>query len=147
MIKEEKCDLFSKKDEYWLAHCISADFALGKGIALQFNEHFNMKNKLLNEFSFKWDNEGYCLIAENTPVFNLVTKKRCWNKPTYETLRQALVSMKEKMIELNVKKVAMPLIGCGLDKLEWDKVKTMIEEIFDDNVEIIVCFYSEKIEQ
>jgi len=147
MIKEEKCDLFSKKDEYWLAHCISADFALGKGIALQFNEHFNMKNKLLNEFSFKWNNEGYCLIAENTPVFNLVTKKRCWNKPTYEALRQALVSMKEKMIELNVKKVAMPLIGCGLDKLEWDKVKTMIEEIFDDNVEIIVCFYSEKIEQ
>lgn len=141
MIKEEKCDLFSKKDEYWLAHCISADFALGKGIALQFNEHFNMKNKLLNEFAFKWDNEGYCLIAKNTPVFNLVTKKRCWNKPTYDTLRQALVSMKEKMIELNVKKVAMPFIGCGLDKLEWDKVKMTIEEIFDDDVEIIVCSY------
>lgn len=29
-------DLFSVDDSYHLAHCISADFALGAGIAVQF---------------------------------------------------------------------------------------------------------------
>lgn len=37
-------------------------------------------------------------------------------------------------------KLAMPRIGCGLDKLEWSKVKAIIEEVFaDTDVEILVC--------
>lgn len=44
--REEKRDLFSVPDDYYLAHCISADFAMGKGIAVEFNRRFDMKNKL-----------------------------------------------------------------------------------------------------
>ena len=37
-------------------------------------------------------------------------------------------------------KVAMPLIGCGLDRLEWDKVKTIIAQTFNDtDIEVLVC--------
>ena len=44
------------------------------------------------------------------------------------------------MIFLNIKLLAMPKIGCGLDRLQWDKVKFMIEETFVDlDVEIIIC--------
>ena len=40
----------------------------------------------------------------------------------------------------NIKKVAMPLIGCGLDRLQWDRVSAMIKEIFaDEDIEILVC--------
>lgn len=35
--KEEKRDLFRVDTDYYLAHCISADFALGAGIAKEFN--------------------------------------------------------------------------------------------------------------
>lgn len=43
------------------------------------------------------------------------------------------------MSDENVK-FAMPRIGCGLDRLQWDKVKTIIEEVFaDTDVEILVC--------
>lgn len=56
--REEIKDLFSISDEYYLAHCISADFGMGKGIAIEFNNRFNMKRKLkskypnyLNEYS------------------------------------------------------------------------------------------------
>ena len=38
--REEKRDLFSVPDDYYLAHCISADFAMGKGIAVEFNRRF-----------------------------------------------------------------------------------------------------------
>lgn len=35
----------------------------------------------------------------------------------------------------------MPRIGCELDKLNWDKVKEIIQEVFvDTDVEILVCY-------
>ena len=37
-IKEEKRDLFTMPEDYALAHCISADFALGAGIAKEFDK-------------------------------------------------------------------------------------------------------------
>ena len=37
--KEEKRDLFSVSDSWYLAQCVSADFAMGAGIAVQFNKH------------------------------------------------------------------------------------------------------------
>ena len=34
----------------------------------------------------------------------------------------------------------MPLIGCGLDHLEWSKVSVIIQEIFQNTeIEILVC--------
>lgn len=34
----------------------------------------------------------------------------------------------------------MPKIGCGLDKLEWDKVEEIIKETFKDcDIDILVC--------
>jgi O-acetyl-ADP-ribose deacetylase (regulator of RNase III) len=40
--------------------------------------------------------------------------------------------MKEHCEEHTVKKLAMPRIGCGLDRLDWNKVRDMIKEIFKD---------------
>lgn len=40
-----------------------------------------------------------------------------------------------------VKYLAMPKIGCGLDRLQWGKVKEIICEVFKDmDVEILVCY-------
>ena len=37
-------------------------------------------------------------------------------------------------------KIAMPKIGCGLDKLQWSDVERIIHKIFDEtNLEILVC--------
>ena len=34
----------------------------------------------------------------------------------------------------------MPIIGCGLDRLEWSRVSNIIKEIFEnDDIEILVC--------
>lgn len=46
IFKEEKRDLFTVPDDYYLAHCISADFGMGKGIVVEFNKRFNMKQIL-----------------------------------------------------------------------------------------------------
>lgn len=134
-------NLFSVDDSYSLAHCISSDFVLGKGIALEFNRLFNSKNYLN---SSKLDLKGLypnCVrqkvIGRN--VYHLVTKNKYYMKPTYETLKESLLKMKEIIIENNEKKIAMPKIGCGLDQLEWVKVREIICEVFNDiDVEIVV---------
>ena len=145
---EKHCDLFSVPKEYYLAHCISADFGMGAGIVVEFNKRFNMKQKLMSkypDFIDKWDyqstlcnNNGQCILEDR--VFNLITKRNYWLKPTYDTLTAALLCMKSIAVEKNITKIAMPLIGCGLDKLEWTKVSEIIKTVFKDtSIEILVC--------
>lgn len=127
-------DLFTAPQGCYLVHCISGDYALGAGIAKIFDEVYNMRYKLHKNYAIengkKFDNVGRALLVDN--VFNLVTKKRCFHRPTYDDLYDALVDMKEQCIDFDITKLAMPLIGCGLDRLEWDKVKDIIEDVFDD---------------
>lgn len=131
-------DLFTMPHGYWLAHCISSDFALGAGIARTFNSVYNMRSKLFKEYPDYKYRGGDVLPIDN--VFNLVTKDKAREKPTYDSVRDALVMMREYMEFFGVTKLAMPTLGCGLDRLQWDKVKSIIEDVFaDTNVDIVVC--------
>ncbi len=141
---EEQRDLFSVSEEYYFAHCISADFGMGKGIVIEFNKRFNMKQKLRNKYPDylnEWVNskyEGDCIMEGR--VLNLITKERYFHKPTYQSLRTALAAMKTICQKETITKIAMPVIGCGLDKLSWDKVSEVIKEVFSDSdIEILVC--------
>jgi hypothetical protein len=134
----EKRDLFTVPQGYYLAHCISADFALGAGIAKKFDEVYNMRFKLFKNYDNYEYEGGDALPVDNT--FNLVTKKKCYHKPTYESVREALEVMKEIMINLDVTKLAMPRIASGLDRLDKDRVYDIICEVFEDtDVEILIC--------
>lgn len=137
-ISIESKDLFTVQQGYYLAHCISADFALGAGIAKVFDSVYNMRFKLFRQYPDYEYHGGDALLVDNT--FNLVTKHKCWHKPTYESLREALEMMREQLEFLNVTKLAMPWIGCGLDRLQKDQVYDIICEVFEDmNIEIVIC--------
>lgn len=137
-----KKDLFEIDDDYYLAHCISADFALGAGIAKIFNSKYDMRLKLFNNYPNYVYRGGDALLVDRT--FNLVTKAKCFQKPTYESLTEALEMLKDKMSSLEITKLAIPMIGCGLDRLQWSRVKNIIEHIFvDTDVNIIVCIKEE----
>ena len=145
MIYNEVCqDLFSVPDDYYLAHCISADYALGAGIAVEFDKRFDMRRKLreyypnfgvtMKHYGF----EGGCILIDN--VLNLVTKDKYYNKPTYKSMQCAIAEMMMICNYNNIKKIAMPLIGCGLDRLQWDKVSEIIKNTFKNtDIEILVC--------
>lgn len=83
---------------------------------------------------------GVAIIQDNNRfIYYLVTKDKSHQKPTYEHLFSSLVAMREHMRQNNISKLAIPRIGCGLDRLVWNKVQDQLYEIFgDDNVEIIV---------
>lgn len=133
-------DVFNYKDCYY-AHCISRDYALGAGIAVEFDKRYDMRNRLLKLAEEKPETlDEKCIEVEN--VFNLITKEKYWRKPSYKSLRESLLEMREKISkDKNVKKLVMPKIGCGLDRLSWDKVESMVQEIFKNlDIEIVVCY-------
>ena len=137
ILREEQRDLFSVPHGYYFAHCISGDFALGAGIAVKFNELYNMRKKLKDIDDFE---ENNCAILIDN-VFNLVTKRKAFHKPTYDSLREALEDMSIQIQQLGIEKIAIPLLGCGLDRLNWNKVKEDIEEVFENvDIEILVCY-------
>ena len=141
--REDRKDLFTVPEDYYLAHCISADCGMGKGIVVEFNKRFDMKRTLqtkypdyLNQYTHKRIG-GDCLLDR---VLNLITKERYFHKPTIITMRLALEKMKQICFENNIKKIAMPVIGCGLDRLNWNDVSEQIKSTFvDTDVEILVC--------
>ena len=112
-------------------HCISQDCKMGAGIALPMKKVFKLS-------SLKADKFPDCIYYHG--VLNLVTKKVYWSKPTYQTLEQSLIKMKEVCEKEGINKLVMPKIGCGLDRLQWARVREYIQEIFKDtDLDILVC--------
>ena len=133
-------DLFkSPNPDVSLAHCISRDLKMGAGIAKTFREKFGR----IQELSDQKANIGEIAIlkVESKFIYNLVTKARYFHKPTYENLWQSLQAMKEHAVKNQVKNIAMPKIGCGLDRLEWNTVSNLIMNVFlDTPINIDVYF-------
>lgn len=133
---EKRMNLFEVEKWYYLAHCISSDYALGAGIAVEFQKRFHLKNKLKEIGNSTYPD---CILIDK--VFNLVTKNKYWHKPTYDTLYQSLKRMRDLIRTNDIEYLAMPKIGSGLDKLQWGKVKEMIELVFKDvDIQILVCY-------
>ena len=137
---EERKDIFRyadtwKEEPFYYAHCISADFALGAGIAVDFKKRYRLTPENLTVGRVY---ENLSIVGN---VFNLITKDKYWQKPTYASLSGAVDNMRKCCEAMGIKKLIMPKIGCGLDRLDWDMVKHIIKERFvETDIDIIVCY-------
>lgn len=144
--REVQQDLFTVPSDYALAHCISSDFALDAGIAKEFNRRFSMRSRLMLEYpehhmALPFLPRCLTITCDGITIFNLTTKLLYWHKPTYSAITAALVCMRYSAYKHNITKIAMPRIGCGLDKLEWEKVSSIIKKVFSGrDIEILVCY-------
>ena len=79
------------------------------------------------------------LCHQNRFIYYLVTKEQYFKKPSMKTLESSLQLMRQHCLHNHVQYVAMPTIGCGLDKLDWYDVRELLVKIFRDTpVEITV---------
>ena len=148
-IIEVKGDLFSEpyaKGEDVYVHCVSSDFALGAGIAKTFREKFPIfverKQEMIRKFPRAKLSGLFSVATEGHLIVNLVTKKNYWDKPTYDSMETSLRSLRQYLMRRPyITRVLMPRIGCGLDRLEWSKVRAMIETILENlDVEVKVFY-------
>ncbi|XP_019851965.1 PREDICTED: uncharacterized protein LOC100640414 isoform X2 [Amphimedon queenslandica] len=140
----EELDLFDSPASSSLAHCVSEDMHMGKGIAVAFKKKFKRVDQLLEQGV---KTGGVAVLEDNKRyIYYLVTKKKYFHRPTNDTLKSSLSVMREHIVANGVKELHMPLIGCGLDELDWyTDVAYMIDEIFKDikDLKITVCYLGE----
>ena len=138
---EIKKNIFTMPDNYTFVHCISADAEMSKGIAVEFNKRFDLvMTKQLAKLGYLY--VGDATLDAHSRVISLVTKVKYSDKPTYATLQASLNEMLEIVSSHSLKHIAMPRIGCGLDRLSWGKVREMILNTFDKlDIEITVCIW------
>lgn len=133
-----KRDLFEMSDDYALAHCVAEDLAMYRGIAAEFVARFGGREILRSQR--KKVGEVAVLATTSKTIFYLITKRNSNGKPTLATLQKALTSLKAECGSRKIPRVAMPQIGCGLDKLDWGHVKEMIRNTFSGSgVEVVIC--------
>ena len=122
--KEIEGDLFWSKG--CLAHCVSADFHMGVGVAKQ------VKTRYPITYSKDVDHKRQPVFAqliegERRYVYHLVTKQRYFEKPTYESIKTSQQQMRTHAEWWSgVQRISLPRIGCGLDQLSW----SLIEDVF-----------------
>lgn len=77
-------------------------------------------------------------------IYYLITKEYSYHKPTYNSLTVAIKKLRDCVVKHGVKKLAIPRIGCGLDKLDWIIVRDIIKHTFKDvGCMIKVCHFSQ----
>lgn len=141
-IKEIAGDLFEAPGEYALSHCVSQDFQMDRGIALEFRRRFGQIDELCNQK--KSVTEIASIVSQERTIICLITKEHYWQKPTYENLFLTLTNLKHFCIKENITKLAMPKIACGLDELQWPEVRTMIRYVFrKTQVQILIFIDNE----
>ncbi|XP_028409235.1 ADP-ribose glycohydrolase OARD1-like [Dendronephthya gigantea] len=126
--------LFLSPVDTAIAHSVSCDFQMDKGIAKQFLKQYGNFNELIEKgLDFPEGREvgkiGVLQTKERF-VYYLITRPKWWDSSTLRAMEQSLHSMQSHCIQNNVKRLAIPRIGAHYDRLEWDKVRGLITDIF-----------------
>lgn len=138
VVMEQRGDLFDVDASCALAHCVSADAAMGAGIALGFRMRWPQVPGVVRAAA---PAVGSAMLVEvpDRLIVNLVTKPRFYDKPTYETLRASLEDAVRQLSARGVRRLAMPRIGSGLDRLAWSQVRQIIDEVFaGSGIEVVI---------
>ena len=135
-----KNDLFRLRDKAVLAHAIAQDGRMGAGIAKTFSQKYPTIKKDVT--SQKPRVGSACkTIYDDAVVYNLVTKPLSHLKPiNHDTMACALQDLRDQMSENNESELAIPLIGAGLDGLDWETTQELLVFVFQNtDINITVC--------
>lgn len=155
MIKYIKGNLL-ESDAEALVNTVNTVGVMGKGIALQFKNQYPVNYKTYQQ-ACKTNkiqigrmfvtNESTLLKGAKT-IINFPTKTD-WRKPSeYIYIEQGLKDLKEVLLSNRIQSVAVPPLGAGNGKLDWIKVKNLIEYYLSDiTCEVLVYEPNAQIEE
>lgn len=129
-----------------LVNAVNTIGVMGKGVALQFIERFPTNFKLYAAACKKEEVEiGKMFITATNSllnpkwIINFPTKKHWIDKSSYSFIELGLDDLVGQIENLDIKSIAIPALGAGLGGLDWDTVKTIIENTLHDlNIDITI---------
>ena len=152
MIYFTKGDLLESKAQA-LVNTVNTVGVMGKGIALQFKEHFPQNYELYRSAC----KSNHVKIGEmfttvehtlngSKIIINFPTKTT-WRRPSeYPYIEMGLKSLHEEIINRNIKSIAIPPLGSHNGGLDWSIIKTMmISALSDLDCDVIIYEPSDKI--
>lgn len=133
MIQIHKGDLFDLSFGKPKVHCVSADFAMGKGIAQKFRTQYGRPSPDEEVPVGACYPQAFSEGGNDSFIFHLVTKSKYYHKPTRGSITEALDNLRSLAEARDIKELWMPKIGTGLDRLDWDsQVYPAIINAFND---------------
>ena len=120
-------------------HCVSKDFKMTGGIAVRFRDKYERVDEL--EAQCPQIGDIAVLEHENRYLYYMVTKEKYNDRPRIDDLAQALVNVKRHALKNGVTRINCPKIGCGMDKLKWDKVYPILNGVFSYSGIAITVYY------
>lgn len=143
-IKEETINIFTTEPSYSIAHCISADLKMSRGIASLIKTVFGDATPILSNFNVKIG-DAIPIKLKNRTIYFLVTKNRYFHKPKLDDIKKSIKNLKKIMITQHDFKLAIPTIAAGLDKCNWTIIKQIIyAEFHDTNINVLICHINNK---
>ncbi|CAG8667090.1 5441_t:CDS:1 [Funneliformis mosseae] len=137
---ERKGDLFvDAPSTDALAHCVSQDLRMGKGIADIFKKKFNgveelkAQKRVVGQVAYLQRDDRY--------IFYVITKSGVYDKPTQKDFETSLIELRRMCEKFGVNGLSIPRIGTGLDGLSLDFVKDSINKAFEGSSVKVTMFY------
>lgn len=147
MVREEKGDLLKTPCRY-IAHGVNCMNVMGSGVAKVLYEKWpEVKSEyhLFCNSNMRWVVHGQeellgCVNVVrlgDKVIFNCFTQNLYFPRGKVHLDYDALKKCFEHIITLELRRIAIPKIGCGLAGGDWEKVKKIIDEVTGNKLEVI----------
>lgn len=148
MIEYKTGDLIVEEAEA-LVNAVNCVGIMGRGIALQFKKAFPENFKVYANACRRKDVQpGRMFVFERGDMFspwpryivNFPTKRHWRNKSRMEDIESGLASLVAEIRKRNIRSIAIPALGSDLGGLDWNEVRTRMQEALRDldNVKIVI---------
>lgn len=138
--EERQVDLLSLPVYYHIAFAIPADLSFGSETARRIEAIYKLKPKLekaaeeyeneCEDLEEGWTKAGDVVKIEN--VYVMFTTNKKYQHPTLDTIRECVRTLAQDCYKNKIQFLAMPRIGCGHGRLDWDVVRELILDEFDN---------------
>lgn len=130
-----------------IVNTINCVGVMGKGLALEFALRYPELEKTYklacSEHKVKIGKMFLYKVGDLT-IINFPTKFHFRFPSKIEYIEEGLLDLKRVIKEENIKKIAIPPLGCGLGRLDFAIVKDLIEKNFQDLDDVIIFLCLDK---
>ncbi len=132
-----KGDMFATEADA-LVNTVNTVGVMGKGVALQSKRVFPDNYKAYVRACERGELEvGKVFVFDRATlenpryIINFPTKRHWRGRSRIEYIRTGLEDLVRQIRDYDIHSIAVPPLGCGYGGLDWDEVRTLIEEASD----------------
>jgi len=142
MIRFTRGNIFDQNTQA-IVNAVNCVGVMGKGLALQFKNTFPSNYLSYRDSCMKGEvvpGKMFVHSESGKTIINFPTKRHWQNDSRLEDIISGLDDLAKVIVNLNLKSISIPRIGCGLGGLDWNVVRPIIVEKLSNlnDVEVIV---------